>query len=69
MSGFTLYILTAFSLILVIEGLLYMLFPDAVRKIMALALSLPPQQLRIFGTAMAAAGLCLIWAIQALLQK
>lgn len=68
-SGFSLYILTSFSLIFVIEGLVYALFPDAVRKMMAIALGLPPQQLRIFGITMAAIGLCLIWAMQALLQK
>ena len=69
MSGFTLYILTAFSLIFVIEGLIYAIFPEGVRRMMALALSIPPRQLRLFGAAMAAAGLCLAWIMHALLQK
>lgn len=69
MPSYTLYILTAFSLIFVIEGLVYALFPDTVRKMMAVALSIPPRQLRLFGAIMAAAGLCLIWAMHTLLQK
>ena len=37
MSDFGLYIITAFCLIFVIENMVYALFPDMVRKMMAIA--------------------------------
>jgi uncharacterized protein YjeT (DUF2065 family) len=60
MAGFTLYILTALSLILVIEGLLYALFPDLMRRIMATAIMLPVPRLRLFGAIMALSGFCMV---------
>lgn len=63
--GFGNYILTAIALVFVIEGLLYALFPDQVRKLMAMAIGLPVQQLRIFGFVMALSGFCMIWILQA----
>lgn len=67
MAGpFTLYILTAVSLILVIEGLLYALFPDFVRKMMALAVMTPVPRLRLFGLVMVTLGACLVWLMQGL---
>lgn len=68
MSDFTLYILTALSLVFVIEGLTYALFPDAVRKMMAVAVTLPPERLRLFGLAGVACGLSMIWAMRAILR-
>lgn len=65
MSSFTLYILTAFSLVFVIEGLIYTLFPDSVRKMMALAIQMPPEKLRMFGLVMAVTGFALVWMLQA----
>jgi uncharacterized protein YjeT (DUF2065 family) len=69
MESFGFYISTAFALMLVIEGLLYGLFPDMVRRMMALTLSLPPEKLRLFGLTMAGIGLLLIWAMKNLLQN
>lgn len=66
MADFALYLLTSFSLIFVIEGLLYALFPDAVRKLMAMAVMLPVPRLRLFGAAMALSGLSLIWMLRVL---
>lgn len=66
MAGFGLYLLTALSLIFVIEGLLYALFPDLVRKLMAMAVMLPVPRLRLFGAAMALSGLSLIWMLRGL---
>lgn len=60
MSAFILYILTALSLIMVIEGLLYALFPDFMRRVMAAALMQPVARLRQFGAVMAITGFCLI---------
>ncbi|GJL86204.1 MAG: hypothetical protein DHS20C02_19790 [Micavibrio sp.] len=65
MSSFTLYILTAFALVFVIEGLIYALFPDSVRKMMAMAIQMPPEKLRMFGFVMAATGFGLVWLLQA----
>ncbi len=64
MSSFTLYIATSIALILVIEGLVYALFPDAVRRMFAIALALPAKQLRLFGLVMAVSGFCLVWILQ-----
>ncbi|WP_435641053.1 DUF2065 domain-containing protein [Micavibrio aeruginosavorus] len=64
---FAAYILTAFCLIFVIEGLVYALFPDMVRRMMAMAIMLPVQRLRLFGAIMAISGLCLIWIIRGLI--
>jgi uncharacterized protein len=61
MNSFAAYILTAFSLVLVIEGLVYALFPDALRRLMALALTLPANQMRLFGLVMTATGFGLAW--------
>ncbi|PJB69940.1 MAG: DUF2065 domain-containing protein [Alphaproteobacteria bacterium CG_4_9_14_3_um_filter_47_13] len=62
--GFLLYIITAFALVFVIEGLFYALFPNGVRKMMEAALSLPEKQLRIFGVVMAVTGFCLVLLLQ-----
>lgn len=61
MSDFTLYILTALSLVFVIEGLMYALFPDFVRKMMAMAVMMDIARLRLFGLAMASLGVLMIW--------
>ena len=64
MSDFIIYILTAISLVFVIEGLLYLLFPDLVRRLMALAITLPQQNLRMFGLVMAGSGFSIVWILQ-----
>lgn len=63
MSDFALYIMTAFALVFVIEGLVYAFFPDAIKSMMAMALQLPKEQLRGFGIAMALFGFALIWLL------
>ena len=65
MSGFLLYIATAFALIFIIEGLIYALFPGGVRKMMAYAVSLDPGKLRYYGAIMATTGFCILWILQA----
>lgn len=65
MPPFTLTLLTAFFLVFVIEGLIYALFPDQVKKLMAMALSLPTQPLRIFGLLMALIGVTAIYILKA----
>ena len=65
MTGFALYIGTAVALVFVIEGLLYCLFPDFVRRMMAMAIMLPVPRLRLFGAAMALSGFSLVWLLRA----
>ena len=53
-------IITGLALVLVVEGLLYALFPDAIRKMMALAITTPPEQLRLYGLSVAVIGALMI---------
>lgn len=64
MDGFTLYILTAFALIFVLEGLVYALFPDAVKRMMAIAINLPSEKLRFYGGVMALIGFTIVILLQ-----
>ncbi len=63
---FTGYILTVTALILVIEGLVYAIFPDFVRKMMAIALTIPVSRLRFFGFSMALLGCAALWVLKQL---
>jgi uncharacterized protein YjeT (DUF2065 family) len=51
----------ALGLALVIEGVLYALFPAGMRRMMAAVLERPPELLRIAGLAGAAGGVLWIW--------
>lgn len=66
MGAFALYITTAIALIFVIEGLVYALFPDSIRRMMVMAISLPPEKLRVFGVVMILAGLTMVMVLQSL---
>lgn len=61
MGDFFLYIGTAFALVFVIEGLLYALFPDGIKKLFALALAMDSGALRRYGMVMAVSGFILIY--------
>lgn len=63
MEHFSTYILSAIALVFVIEGLIYALFTDGIKRMMAMALSLPNDKLRNFGFTMAALGLIFLWLI------
>jgi uncharacterized protein YjeT (DUF2065 family) len=54
----------ALGLVLVIEGVLYALFPEAMQRMMRMALETPPVTLRWIGLAGALLGFWLIWAIK-----
>ena len=54
----------ALGLALVIEGVLYFAFPDAMRRMMVRALALPSIQVRAGALAMAVVGLAAIWLIK-----
>jgi uncharacterized protein len=55
---------TALGLVLVIEGVLYALFPEAMKRAAARMLPVSPQALRIAGLAAAGIGLVVVWIIR-----
>ena len=55
---------TALALVLVIEGLLYALFPEAMQRMMRIALEAPPTVLRNGGLAAAILGFIVVWPIR-----
>lgn len=57
-------LLTALGLVLLIEGALYTLFPDAMKRSMQLALTLPSGTLRMGGLAAAASGVGMVWLVR-----
>ncbi len=56
--------LTAVALILVIEGAVYALFPDGMKRMMEQVLTLPASSLRSAGLAAAVLGIFLVWLIR-----
>ncbi len=57
-------LITALGLAIAIEGGLYALFPDGMKKMMMHALAQPPNYLRIAGLAAAAAGVAIVWLVR-----
>jgi len=57
-------LVTAFGLMLVIEGLLYALFPNFMRKAMAEILALADNQVRITALLTAFIGLGIVWLVR-----
>ncbi|MBV8119616.1 MAG: DUF2065 domain-containing protein [Alphaproteobacteria bacterium] len=57
-------LLTAFALVFVIEGCLYALFPEGMKRAAVRATILPAQTLRIVGLAAACAGVALVWVVR-----
>ncbi len=55
---------TALALVLVIEGLLYALFPEAMQRMMRIALEAPSTVLRNGGLAAAILGFIVVWLIR-----
>ena len=60
MTDFSDFIITAFALVFIIEGLVYALFPDGVRKMMARALMMEASKIRLMGMVAVGIGLGLI---------
>ncbi|HEV2303407.1 MAG TPA: DUF2065 domain-containing protein [Stellaceae bacterium] len=56
--------LTALALVLVIEGLLYAVFPDGMRRAATRAALIPPSTLRLAGLTAAGVGVVLVWLIR-----
>lgn len=55
---------TALGLVLVIEGALYALFPEGMKRAAAQAAALPAHILRIAGLAAACTGVVVVWLIR-----
>jgi len=55
---------TALALAIAIEGILYALFPDGMKRMMASVFEMPSANLRAAGLAAAALGVGLIWLIR-----
>jgi len=57
-------LLTAAALVLVIEGVLWSLFPDAMKRAAAQALTLDSNVLRTGGLFFAALGVVIVWLLR-----
>ena len=54
----------ALGLVLALEGALYALFPQVMRRALAMAVALPPDQLRIAGVIAALLGVGIVWLVR-----
>ena len=57
-------LITALALAVAIEGALYALFPEGMKKMMLHALAQPPSHLRTAGVAAAAVGVAIVWLVR-----
>jgi len=55
---------TAIALVLVIEGILYALFPQGMKRMAMRAMAVPPQVLRASGLLAATIGVGLVWLLR-----
>jgi len=60
----TIDFLTALALVLVIEGVVYALFPDAMKRMMMRLTETPSGALRATGLASAVIGVFLVWLLR-----
>ncbi len=57
-------LITALALVLVIEGAIYALFPDAMKRIVLSIADMPAVMLRNAGLIAAAVGLAIVWLVR-----
>jgi len=55
---------TGLALVLVIEGILYALFPEGMKQVAARATAVPPQILRAAGLLAASFGVVIVWLLR-----
>ena len=55
---------TALALVLVIEGILYALFPEGMKRVAARSVLVPPQAMRAAGLFAACIGVLLVWLLR-----
>lgn len=58
-------LLTALALVLVIEGLLYAVFPEQMKRMIVAIMAVPAGTLRVAGLAAAVVGVGIVWLIRA----
>ena len=59
------FALIGFGLILIIEGLIYAIFPEGRKKLLTRMIDMPVSALRSGGLVAAVIGLALLWAMKA----
>ena len=57
-------LITALALVLVIEGALYALFPDAMKRVVLNIADMPAATLRNVGLVAAAVGVAIVWLVR-----
>lgn len=57
-------LLTALGLVLVLEGVLWALFPDGMKRVVVAALAMTSAMLRMVGLTAALIGLVIVWSIR-----
>ena len=57
-------LLTALALAVAIEGIVYALFPDAMKRMMARVMEQPSGSIRIAGLIAAVAGVFVLWLVR-----
>ncbi len=57
-------LLVALGLVMVIEGLLYALFPEGMKRMMQQLLTLPSEQVRSAGLVFAVIGVGIVWLLR-----
>lgn len=55
---------TAIALIFVIEGVLYSLFPNAMKRLLEQVATISPQSLRVGGLFFAVLGVVIVWLLR-----
>jgi hypothetical protein len=58
-------LLVAVGLVLAMEGALYALFPDFMRRVAAQAVEMAPETLRMGGAASVCLGVLIVWLVRA----
>lgn len=66
MDSFGIIILTSLAFVFVIEGLLWALFPETMKRVIASALQMPEESLRKFGIGAVLFGFTLVYLIDLL---
>ena len=57
-------LLTALALAVTIEGIVYAMFPDAMKRMMVSVLEQPSSNLRAAGLLAASLGVCAVWMVR-----
>lgn len=55
---------TALALVLVVEGIIYALFPETMKRLMAQIMDQPASALRVAGLIVSAVGVGLVWVFK-----